>query len=85
MKRLSLSLLVFLLSATSAYATPSQDAVNAAARAFYQYEHWNDDVNNLLKHYENKFTPRQKEIGGAIYQIIKVISDHQIQVTWHFP
>lgn len=79
-----ISAILILLSSTS-YATPSQDAVNAAARAFYEYEHWNDDVNRFLQHYEKQLTPRQKQIGGYIYEILNVLNRREVRFTWRFP
>jgi hypothetical protein len=78
------SLLIFLISA-NCWAAPSQDAVNAAARALYEQQHWNDEVNNFLKSYEHKLSPQEKIIGGYIYQILKIISDQEVTLTWRFP
>lgn len=77
-------ILILILSSIS-YATPEQDAINAAARAFYEQQHWNDDVNRFLQHYERKLTPMEKKIGGYIYEIFKICQDRQVRFRWTFP
>jgi hypothetical protein len=79
--------MMYLLAAfisINAYATSSQDAANAAARAFYEYEHWNDDVNRFLQQYEKRLTPMEKKIGGYLYQVANIINRREIRVTWTF-
>jgi len=73
-----------LLNNTVCLANPSKDAFNTAARAFYQYEHWDQDVNQFLQHYEHKLTPQQREIGGILGYIANVIVKKQISVTFRF-
>ncbi len=78
-------LLLTILISSSSYAGQERDAINAAARAFYEQQHWNDDVNRFLQHYENKFTPREKQIGGYIYEVLNIINRQEIRFTWRFP
>lgn len=58
---------------------------NKAAQAFYQYEHWDQDVARFLNHYNDKLSPRQKEIGAWIGFGIKCLLDGKVEFTYHFP
>ena len=75
---------IFLVYTSSSMATPSQDAVNTAARALYQYEHWDQDVNRFLSHYEHRFTPEERIIGGYIGGLIRIILQKEVKLTYTF-
>ena len=80
-----LKTLLVLLISVNCYATQEQDAINAAARAFYEQQHWNDDVNAFLQHYEKRLTKRQKQWGGYVYEIANIINRQEIRFIWRFP
>lgn len=76
---------LFLLLCQVAHATPSQDAVNNASRAFYEYEHWDKDVAQALAKYEKKLTPNQRKYGGYLAEIVEVVVHKEVKFVWRFP
>ena len=78
-------MVLLLLTPIKSLAGQEREAWNAAAKAFYEYEHWNDDVNRFLQHYEGKLTPRQKKIGGYVYLVLDAINRQEIRFRWTFP
>lgn len=69
----------------NSYATPSQDAVNSAARAFYEYNHWNEDVNSFLQHYEDKLSPTERKLGGYLAVIANAVYHKEVRFIYRFP
>ena len=85
-KSVSIVTVVCLMSIPrEAHAAVNMDAVNSAAKALYEYEGWDKVVADYAKHWENKFTPRQKKWGGMAFFVAKVIMDQRVEFTWSFP
>jgi len=78
-------ILLLSLISNNSWADPYKDATNKAAQAFYQYQHWDEDVSKFLQHYENKFTPEEKIIGGWIGFGIRCAIDRKLEFTYRFP
>jgi len=89
LKLLSISQKVLLsgmfLGSPCTYAYTLSAPANKAIQAFYQYEHWDEDVSRFLQHYESKLTPEEKKVGGWIGFGIKCAINRKIEFIWRFP
>jgi hypothetical protein len=79
----ALLLALFLVSGP-AYSYTLSEPFNKTALALYQYEHWDEDVAKFLQHYENKLSPKEKEIGAWVGFGIKCLLDQKIEFTIRF-
>lgn len=76
--------MIFFLAYPS-YATPEHDAVNAAARAFYEQQGWDKMINDYLGKYERDLTPKQRKWGGVLVYIIDAVNRQEVRFVWRFP
>lgn len=82
----SIAILVLISNIPPAWAVqPDLPALRAAAQAFYQYEHWDTDVNGKLNDYEKMFSKEQKMYAGYAVWIANTLIKKQVGFVVHFP
>lgn len=83
-KRFMKILLVLLFFGHGSAANQTQEAVNAAAKAFYLYQEWDKYINQYVSHYERLLTPEQKQFGSYSYFIARALIDKKVTFIWRF-